>query len=1228
MWSLCMEQSRCMIDRVMKMKKVGGVRYRSYCKAWSGSDGDGDDDDDDGEQRTAIRGGGGTFLRKEEEEEKRRSSSSDATDTVEGLPRPFRNLIVSRVVIVVTVAVLVGLLTISTWYFTHSYPKTAVANLSESLRLEILLNTAEILDEIFAMNTYGVMALANLMEKDFMGDDFSLKSFMKIRNASWSIFAALPTITSLGVAAVNGLTAVYLRGSMNASEGTLLFYSNQTITNPTYFKEVVSDTTGDSVGLPVIYEFGIPIQHMQWFQEALTVPLNNLTWTIGRSQISKSSTRIYSENLAVRDLIMRMLKRVLSSWGSVFISDQQGSVLFSSEPRICQFVNKSECETTPLHQSSVLNHGKEYLQSQMDLAQLVNKEMHVADVSLNKKRYSIDSWPYSFRSVSLAVVVMIPRHSFWGPMDYHARITWISLPLLSLGVIIIGCSLIYLLVEQVQAEEKLRTEIQRQSEAKRRAEASRDAKTNFLSSMSHELRTPMACIIGLLDMLLTKNLSSEHEGSIRQIHRCATSLVALLNSALDITKVESGKLVLEKAPFDLEAELSALIDVFSVQCDNKGLSLALQLADDVPRIVVGDSARTMQVFTNLLGNSIKFTSKGRILVRGRLTNPDSNGQRRRSFGSFSLDRVTDTAPTGEIVIVFEVDDTGPGIDPALWEKVFENFVQGDASTTRIHGGTGLGLGIVRSLVQLMGGKIRIVEKSGPGSLFQFTLCFDSPSQYETVPFQLSPLFHGAEVILGIPDGDCRAGAVHWLENEGLTVHQVETWEHILLHLRAINCSSKHHKRDAVEVCAGTVKQCSSDSIQQLALGLEFSQNPPSPKRPSMYDFWKSWTNIGTRLLHDSPRQLMIIDTSLLPRVVTQDKLQDFLQESGFLTGAHKHCLDAHGLEKLDLNEWQTIRQRDLLVIWIVASNTPEPVKAALDSVCNSILVRKPLHAARFKELFQQIAQEEGDPIPITKLEKSPIALSSNVIHYVRQQEWGDPYDCKTELPYAPSTNHVQQCYGQQHPSATATATDPAEKDSWQTPSEPKLASAVDSTPDLACISLEEEQSSQSSRTVCKTVTRNCRSRRKLSVSKGVDSLSRPLDKLDILVAEDNPLLRKLAVAMLRRLGATTHEASNGKEALEAVMIRVQGGERSFHCILMDCQMPVMDGYEACMALRAFENEGIQRTCIIALTANAMASDEQKCLNAGMDAFLTKPINEEYMVQIILRTVCSDTQSVS
>jgi hypothetical protein len=227
---------------------------------------------------------------------------------VEELPRPFRNLTVSRVVIMVTVAVLVGLLTISTWYFTHSYPKTAVAYLSESLRLEILVNTSDLLNEIFSMNTYGVMAIANLMEKDFLGEDFSSESFIKIRDASWSVFEALPGITSLGVAAVNGLSAVYVRGSTNEAEsykGTLLLFSNQTTTNPTYYREVVSETTGDPVGLPSTFDFGIPLQNMPWFQEALTMPVKNLTWTIGQSQISKPYTHIFSEFMYFFDLIWR-----------------------------------------------------------------------------------------------------------------------------------------------------------------------------------------------------------------------------------------------------------------------------------------------------------------------------------------------------------------------------------------------------------------------------------------------------------------------------------------------------------------------------------------------------------------------------------------------------------------------------------------------------------------------------------------------------------------------------------------------------------------------------------------------------------------------------------------------------------------------------------------------------------------------------------------------------------
>lgn len=167
--------------------------------------------------------------------------------------------------------------------------------------------------------------------------------------------------------------------------------------------------------------------------------------------------------------------------GRIFLSDQNGKLLFSSDATNCAERNKSECEVAPLH--SVLSEAKSFLMKEVGLANLVKVRTSFGDVTIRGKRYSIDSWPYEFQTVKLAVVVMIPRHSFWGPMDYYTRVTWISLPLLSLGVVFIGCSLIYLLVEQVQAEEKLRAEILRQSEAKRRAEASRDAKTNFLSSM-------------------------------------------------------------------------------------------------------------------------------------------------------------------------------------------------------------------------------------------------------------------------------------------------------------------------------------------------------------------------------------------------------------------------------------------------------------------------------------------------------------------------------------------------------------------------------------------------------------------------------------------------------------------------------------------------------------------------------------------------------------------------
>lgn len=1119
---------------------------------------------------------------------------------MEELPHPARNLTVSRVVIMVTVAVLVGALTISTWYFTHSYPKTAVASLSESLRQEILVNTSELLDAIFRMNTYSSTALLNLMDKKFFGNDFGVHSLEKIRLTTWSIFKAMPTITSLGVTAMNGLTAAYARTEVEGYRGHFLISSNTTSEAPPYYREFVDENSGDPISPAVVEDLG-PLHHRPWFKDALELPIKTVSWHIERntmngqafmqcsipvqSHLTKELAVIHSGLSA--DAINRVLSSLDLKGGRIFISDQQGWLLFSSDATACGPHNRTACESSPLQTDSLLHEGKYFLQSKVGLENLVTLRTSFGDVSIRGKRYSIDSWPYEFQTVKLAVVIMIPRHSFWGPMDYYTRITWISLPLLSLGVVFIGCSLIYLLVEQVQAEEKLRAEIQRQSEAKRRAEASRDAKTNFLSSMSHELRTPMACIIGLLDMLLSEKLLDEIANSVRQIHRCATSLVAILNSALDIAKVESGKLVLEKAEFDLEAELTALIDVFSVQCDNKGLFICLHLADDVPKNVVGDSARVMQVFTNLIGNSIKFTSQGRIAVRGRLATLEEGAAtvraHHRSFSSFSLDMFTELPSPDEVIILFEVDDTGLGIEPGLRERVFENFVQGDASTTRTHGGTGLGLGIVKSLVQIMGGTIKIVEKAGPGSVFQFTICFQRSLKPEKIPFVVPSSLQGAEIILGIPKGDCRAVAAHWVKTWGLVAHEIDTWEELLVHMRNLNGISAEIKNGY-----------HADFVPPYS-PIGGTDGVVKRKRSSRYDFWKSWQSIGSKALSGQQRQLIIIDISMLPTMVEHDSLEEYLQQSGFLTSSSAVCLDSLGLEKLHLNDRQMIdTQRNVLVIWVTASNTPEPVKAALRSVRNSIAVRRPLHATRLKELLHQIASEVGDCLPTMDAER-PRALSSNALAYAKQQEWDDPYRCDTEVSFPgiakPDVSR----------SVPVTAFDKALKNT--------LLSSTDS---YEVVSPPPKPPS------------SIRRKPKTPLSKGeLPSLAQPFEKLEILVAEDTPLLRKLAVAMLTKLGAITHEAENGQEVLDAVLNRINKKQPPFNCILMDCQMPVMDGYEASKAIRDAENDEQQRTSIIALTANAMASDEQKCLHAGMDAFLTKPINQDYMIQVILSKLDSN-----
>ena len=266
--------------------------------------------------------------------------------------------------------------------------------------------------------------------------------------------------------------------------------------------------------------------------------------------------------------------------------------------------------------------------------------------------------------------------------------------------------------EALQAEIAARKQAEASlQEAKGAAEAASEAKSQFLANISHELRTPMNAILGMVDLALPKQVDSIAKDCLQTASESAKLLLALLNDLLDSAKIESGKLELELAAFNLHQLLHQITRVLALRASEKGITFSCDIPPELPIALVGDHVRLRQVLLNLAENAIKFTERGEVAV------------------SVRVESQSDEATNLE----FAVRDTGIGIARSELERIFDPFAQADASTTRRFGGTGLGLSITSSLVRMMGGRIWVVSEPEQGSTFYFTVRLPLATQHLPEP---------------------------------------------------------------------------------------------------------------------------------------------------------------------------------------------------------------------------------------------------------------------------------------------------------------------------------------------------------------------------------------------------------------------------------------------------------------------------------------------------------------